>query len=317
MINQVSFKIHDRSAKDKTSSQIAASYDWGKTTSGKRVRPKMGRKTGTSSCHSVRVSSWEYYKNDLLSWLLNEAPPELKNVHDLTLRILVINFAAIHTTSMVCSDCVFRNLLRSTMQTFTNALYQLAAFPDYIKPLREEIETVVNEHGWNKTSIGKMRKLDSLLKESQRLTGLSSSMSLASDTFSHGITVSMNRMVLKDFTFSDGTTIPAGTMVTAASYATHHDEVCIRSFYITPKQFSTGCISRSRQVSCIPFRGYARIWVSQAPHGDTEPRLSAFWTREACLSRAVLCRQWAQGHDGSCYTDLRCQARERRSTAST
>ena len=55
-------------------------------------------------------------------------------------------------------------------------MYYLAAYSEYIKPLREEIEAVVNEHGWSKTSMGKMRKLDSLLKESQRMTGLGSRM---------------------------------------------------------------------------------------------------------------------------------------------
>ena len=35
----------------------------------------------------------------------------------------------------------------------------------------------------------------------------------------------MNRLVLKDFTFSDGTTVPAGTFISAATNATHNDEV--------------------------------------------------------------------------------------------
>ena len=38
-----------------------------------------------------------------------------------------------------------------------------------MEPLREEVETIIAEEGWSKASIGKMRKLDSFLKESMRL----------------------------------------------------------------------------------------------------------------------------------------------------
>jgi len=39
---------------------------------------------------------------DFLSWLMDEAKGEEQSVRNLTLRVLIINFAAIHTTSMVC-----------------------------------------------------------------------------------------------------------------------------------------------------------------------------------------------------------------------
>jgi hypothetical protein len=39
--------------------------------------------------------------NDMLSWLMEDAVGEEREPHNLTLRTLVINFAAIHTTSMV------------------------------------------------------------------------------------------------------------------------------------------------------------------------------------------------------------------------
>ena len=34
----------------------------------------------------------------------------------------------------------------------------------------------------------------------------------------------MTRLALKDITFSDGTFVPAGTLLSAATWATHHDE---------------------------------------------------------------------------------------------
>lgn len=72
-------------------------------------------------------------------------------IRNLTLRILTINFAAISTTAM----------------SFTHAMYHLAAMPHYIQPLREEVEAVVRKEGWTKVSMGRLRKLDSFLKETQ------------------------------------------------------------------------------------------------------------------------------------------------------
>jgi len=46
-------------------------------------------------------------------------------------------------------------------------LYDLVSHPDYIAPLREEIESAVTE-GWTVSSLEKMHKLDSFLKESIR-----------------------------------------------------------------------------------------------------------------------------------------------------
>lgn len=60
-------------------------------------------------------------------------------------------------------------------QTFTHALYHLAANPEYIQSLREEIEEVIRTDGWTKVSMGSMWKLDSFLKESHRVNGISGS----------------------------------------------------------------------------------------------------------------------------------------------
>jgi hypothetical protein len=57
-------------------------------------------------------------------------------------------------------------------QSFTHALFHLASRPEYIDPIRKEVETIVAEDGWTKVAMTRMRKLDSFLKESQRLNGL-------------------------------------------------------------------------------------------------------------------------------------------------
>ena len=58
------------------------------------------------------------------------------------------------------------------LQSFVHALFHLAAEPHYIGPLREEIESVIKEEGFTKIAMTKMWKLDSFMKESQRMNGV-------------------------------------------------------------------------------------------------------------------------------------------------
>ncbi len=51
-------------------------------------------------------------------------------------------------------------------------LYRLLAHPEHIEPLRQEIEAVVAEEGWTKAGMDKMHKIDSFVRETQRLGGL-------------------------------------------------------------------------------------------------------------------------------------------------
>ena len=56
-------------------------------------------------------------------------------------------------------------------QTFVHALFYLAAVPEYVGRLREEVEEVIRE-GWTKEALDQMYKVDSFIKESQRKTPL-------------------------------------------------------------------------------------------------------------------------------------------------
>lgn len=58
------------------------------------------------------------------------------------------------------------------MQIFTSALYYVAADPELAQVLREEVKSVVEVHGWTKAAVGQMNKLDSFMRESQRLNGI-------------------------------------------------------------------------------------------------------------------------------------------------
>ena len=57
------------------------------------------------------------------------------------------------------------------VQAMTSILLSLAARREHIPTLREEIEDVVAEYGWTKEATGRMKKLDSFLKETSRLEG--------------------------------------------------------------------------------------------------------------------------------------------------
>ncbi|THU91615.1 cytochrome P450 [Dendrothele bispora CBS 962.96] len=140
---------------------------------------------------------WPDKPNDLITWLLDENPQgEYRTVRDLMMRVLEINLAAIHPTSML----------------YTNSLFQLAIQPpEVVAALRGEIESVVKQYGWTKVAVGHLHLLDSFMKEVSRLMGTNASV--------------IDRKVLKDFTFSDGTTVPAGYRIAVPGYALHRDKV--------------------------------------------------------------------------------------------
>ncbi|KAF8185937.1 cytochrome P450, partial [Pholiota molesta] len=140
---------------------------------------------------------------DLLTWLMDEANADESTDEALTTRLLTVNFAAIHTSSMA----------------FIHTLYNLATYPEYLQPLREEIEEFISEEGWTKNALDKMLKLDSFLKETQRLHPLSS--------------VLMNRVAVEDYKFSSGVVIPKGTTVGVATLPAHMKD----SVYEDPENF--------------------------------------------------------------------------------
>ncbi len=83
-----------------------------------------------------------------------------------------MNLGAIHTTSMVLSNLkVQKQPLNVSFQVFKTAVYALAAHPEYVEILRTEVESAIAEEGWTKAAVGKMDRLDSFLKEAQRLYG--------------------------------------------------------------------------------------------------------------------------------------------------
>jgi hypothetical protein len=106
---------------------------------------------------------------------MDEASEVERSLRNLFVRVMTINFGAINTTSMVFLH-FHLNLHVNELwsQSFTHALYHLAAMPHYIQLMREEVEAAVAEEGWTKNAIGRMYKIDSFFKETQRFNGLGS-----------------------------------------------------------------------------------------------------------------------------------------------
>jgi len=53
----------------------------------------------------------------------------------------------------------------------------LTTYPQHIPELREEIDALVAENGWQKSTLMKMKKLDSFVKESLRMNMVSGGIS--------------------------------------------------------------------------------------------------------------------------------------------
>lgn len=91
---------------------------------------------------------------DFLQYLMDGATGTDAQPEKLAHRLLILTLAAVHTTSMAA----------------TQALFDMCAHPEYIEPLRAEVVSVLKaEGGYTKQSLTYFKKLDSFIRESQRL----------------------------------------------------------------------------------------------------------------------------------------------------
>ena len=104
-----------------------------------------------------------------------------------------------------------------------------------------EIEEIVAREGWKKASVIKMRKLDSFLKESIRMHPLGQGQFPIPQP---PLTiVGTTRLAIKTYTFSDGTTIPKGTLLAAPLPPIQSDE----TIYSNPDLFDGFRFSNLRE----------------------------------------------------------------------
>ncbi|TQS35162.1 hypothetical protein Golomagni_04424 [Golovinomyces magnicellulatus] len=147
--------------------------------------------------------------NILACILARMSPEEHKIPGFLVNQLLSLSFASIHTTTI----------------TVTNLIYDLASHREYIPLLLDEIKEVMAEDGYettddgtlrlHKTSLPKLSKLDSFLKESQRVNPLS--------LVSHVRTTTSNLML------SSGHLIPKGINFCIPSWEIHNESTALYS----------------------------------------------------------------------------------------
>ena len=92
--------------------------------------------------------------NDAMEWLEECAKGRS---YEPAFGQMIFSVAAIHTTS----------------DMLTQVLYDLCGRDELVQALREEVITVVQEEGWKKPTLYKLKLMDSVLKESQRLKPIS------------------------------------------------------------------------------------------------------------------------------------------------
>ncbi|KAK3350590.1 cytochrome P450 [Neurospora tetraspora] len=145
--------------------------------------------------------------NDSLQWSIRQAKqmgdPYLWSPTTLTVRVMILDFAALHTTSFA----------------ITHALLDLAAPKQkYIDALRDEVQSVLAEHGgeWNKRALAQMVKVDSVLRESQQLNS----------PVSVGLT--RNVTAKEEIITPSGVKIPYGATVCVPGFTVMHDDETLR-----------------------------------------------------------------------------------------
>ncbi|KAJ6022189.1 hypothetical protein N7540_007693 [Penicillium herquei] len=129
--------------------------------------------------------------DDFLQWMMDMAKEEQDKDPELLAHhmLLLMSLAVVHTSSMA----------------MCHALYDLLLMPEYLHPLREEVNKTLSG-GWEnatKSSLDNQRRLDSFLRESQR--------------FGPPGELSFHRIVKESFTLSDGLFVPEGAHICFAA----------------------------------------------------------------------------------------------------
>ncbi|KAI8953283.1 putative cytochrome P450 [Xylaria longipes] len=144
--------------------------------------------------------------SDFLQWMLGAAAGKEQDNSYIALIQLKLSFAAIHTSAAAP----------------TQLLYDICAMPEWGDILREEIDQVKKAAGGgitDKQTLAKLDKLDSFMKESQRFNPL--------------LLITFERLITRDWTFSDGFKVPANTQIGVPTQAISMDP----SIYPEPERF--------------------------------------------------------------------------------
>lgn len=156
---------------------------------------------------------------DFVQWLADEAKGEEKDNVFISAIQLKTTFAALHTSAAAPIQVI----------------YDLCHRPEYIAPLRQEIEEVLDQYGsFTRQALLKLYKLDSFMKESQRHNPL--------------LMCTFERVITADYRLSDGFLIPKGTTIGAPAHAVGMDP----ELFPDPAKFDGFRFSKLRSNSTDP-----------------------------------------------------------------
>ncbi|CZS93324.1 related to cytochrome P450 monooxygenase (lovA) [Rhynchosporium agropyri] len=166
------------------------------------LRPILEQQLAKEKNEKIRRDDVAGGQGIMISWMLKHTPEHQRaSALVLVKNQMSLSFASIDTTA----------------SAIVAAIYDLATYPEYIQPLRDEIQQVMDEDGcdidadgimrFKKASIPKLWKLDSFMKESQRHTP--SMISTA------------NRITTSALTLSTGHTLPKGTRFGFPAWVVH------------------------------------------------------------------------------------------------
>lgn len=146
----------------------------------------------------------------------------------LAYRLLLLNFASVSTSTIGA----------------TNAVLDIISAPDsleIIASLREEAQRVLEEHSgvWTKAAVSKLYRIDSVLRESARVSGVG------------GTGLARRVRPENGIVLQDGTWVPKGATVGVAQGGIHFDE----AYYDHPNVFDAFRFSRAREEKLVDVAG--------------------------------------------------------------
>ena len=160
----------------------------------KYLVPEIKQRQAIMDAHTANPKEPALPSDNLLTWMMESAVGHEKDASHLAHLEIVISLASIHTSQM----------------NAVHVLYDLALHPEYVQPIRDEIVAVGKEDGgWHKTSFAKLRKLDSFLKESQRINPPT--------------LLSYHRLMTQDYRLSDGTLLAKNSHICMPVTAIQND----------------------------------------------------------------------------------------------
>ncbi|KAK7751248.1 hypothetical protein SLS62_006793 [Diatrype stigma] len=156
--------------------------------------------------------------DDFLQWLLDALPEDQKTRFDVQAHLqLILSAASIHTTSNLVTDCVYdlaehQELQDILRQEAAEVLELGGEGKKSDGEAGEQIGCQEEKSGWfakDGLALARLRKLDSFMRESQRL---------------HGNVTSFIRKVMRPIDLSDGTHLPAGASLLAPLAGVSRDD---------------------------------------------------------------------------------------------